>query len=99
MPSELRSTRGSTPGVIAKGLARRDRNLSLTRYRDRWGAPAFVASMEHSAAQGAGWQTTPWEAVQQAALQALSPGPVSERPAAGDLRRGAGRELATTTFV
>jgi hypothetical protein len=61
-------------GLIAQGLARQDRDLSLTRYRDRWGASVFVTGMEHSIVQGSGWQTTPWEAVQQAAFQALHRG-------------------------
>jgi hypothetical protein len=29
-------------GLIEHGLARQDRDLSLTRYRDRWGASVFV---------------------------------------------------------
>ena len=61
-------------GLIAHGLARQDRDLSLTRYRDRWGASVFVTGMEHSIVQGSGWQMTPWEAVQQAAFQALHRG-------------------------
>ena len=61
-------------GLIAQGLARQDRDLSLTRYRDRWGASVFVTGMEHSIVQGSGWQITPWEAVQQAAFRALHKG-------------------------
>jgi hypothetical protein len=30
--------------------------------------------MEHSIVRGTGWQTTPWEAVQQPAFQALHRG-------------------------
>jgi hypothetical protein len=56
------------------GLARQDRDLSLTRYRDGWGASVFVTGMEHSIVRGTGWQTTPWEAVQQPAFQALHRG-------------------------
>ena len=68
-------------GLIAHGLARQDRDLSLTRYRDRWGATVFVTGMEHSIVQGSGWQATPWEAVQQAAFQALHRGRYwSDRP-------------------
>jgi hypothetical protein len=61
-------------GVIEQGLARQDRDLSLTRYRARWGATVFVTGMEHSIAQRSGWQMTPWGAVQQAAFQALHRG-------------------------
>ena len=68
-------------GLIAHGLARQDRDLSLTRYRDRWGATVFVTGMEHSIVQGSGWQATAWEAVQQAAFQALHRGRYwSDRP-------------------
>jgi hypothetical protein len=34
----------------------------------------FVTGMEHSIVRGTGWQTTPWEAVQQPAFQALHRG-------------------------
>lgn len=61
-------------GLIEHRLARQDLDLSLTRYRDRWGASVFVTGKEHSIVQGSGWQTTPWEAVQQAAFQALHGG-------------------------
>ena len=61
-------------GLIAHGLARQDRDLSLTRYRDPWGASVFVTGREHSIVQGSGWQATPWGAVQQAAFQALHRG-------------------------
>jgi hypothetical protein len=60
--------------VDRDGLARQDRDLSLTRYRDRWGASVFVTGVEHLNVQGTGWQATPWEAVQQAAFQALYKG-------------------------
>ena len=60
--------------LIAHGLARQDRDLSLTRYRDRWGASVFVTGREHSVVQGSGRQTTPWEAAQQAAFQTLHRG-------------------------
>jgi hypothetical protein len=33
-----------------------------------------VTGKQHSIAQGAGWQMTPWGAVQQAAFQALHRG-------------------------
>ena len=50
-------------GLIAHGPARQDRDLSLTRYRDRWGASVFVAGMKHSIVQGSGWQMKPGGAV------------------------------------
>ena len=79
MPPELRALHAWLDtwhgiGLIAHGLERQDRDLSLTRYRDRWGAAVFVTGMEHSIVQGSGWQITPWGAVQQAAFQALHRG-------------------------
>jgi hypothetical protein len=73
----VRSTRDSTPGTASgssRGWRARIADLSLTRYRDRWGASVFVTGMEHSIVRGTGWQTTPWEAVQQPAFQALHRG-------------------------
>ena len=61
-------------GLIERGLDRQDRDLSLTRYGDRWGATIFVTGKAHAVAQGSGWQATPWAAVQQAAFQALHRG-------------------------
>ena len=61
-------------GLVEHGLARQARDLSLTRYRDRWGASVFVMGKEHSIVQGSGWQMTPWGAAQQAAFQALHRG-------------------------
>ena len=58
-------------GLVEHGLARQDRDLSLTRYRDRWEAAVFVTGREHAVVQGTGWQATPWEAAQQAAFRAL----------------------------
>jgi hypothetical protein len=51
-------------GLIEHGLVRQDRDLSLTRYRDRCGATVFVTGREHAIVQGTGWQMTPWAAVQ-----------------------------------
>ena len=47
MPSRLRALHDWLDtwhgiGLIAHGLARQDRDLSLTRYGDRWGASVFV---------------------------------------------------------
>ena len=83
MPPELRALHAWLDtwhgiGLIAHGLARQDRDLSLTRYRDRWGASVFVTGREHSIVQGSGWQMTPWAAVQQAAFPGAAPGPVLE---------------------
>jgi hypothetical protein len=61
-------------GLIEHGLERQERDLSLTRYQNRWGAAVFVTGREHSITQGFGWQMTPWGAVQQAAFQALDRG-------------------------
>jgi hypothetical protein len=64
------------PGIgrIEHGMARHDRDLSLTRYRDRWEASVFVTAGSSSIVQGSGWQTTPWGAVQEAAFRALHRG-------------------------
>jgi hypothetical protein len=54
-PSGLRAAHVNTwhgIGLIEHGLARQARDLSLTRYRDRWGASVFVTGMEHSIACG-----------------------------------------------
>lgn len=90
MPSGLRALHawlGTWHGIglIEQGMARQDRDLSLTRYRDRWGATVFVTGKEHAVMQGTGWQMTPWEAVQQAASQAPAQGPVLECRPAGSL--------------
>ena len=62
-------------GLIEHGMARQACDLSLTRYRDHWGASVFVTGRrEHSIVQGSEWQATPWEAVQQAAFHALHRG-------------------------
>jgi hypothetical protein len=39
-------------GLIAHGLARQDRDLSLTRYRARWGVTVFVTGKEHAVVPG-----------------------------------------------
>ncbi len=61
-------------GLIEHGMARQARDLSLTRYGARWGATVFVTGKEYAVVHGSGWQTTPWEAVQQAAFCALHKG-------------------------
>src|SRR5215467_726753 len=43
-------------GLIDRGLARQGRDLSLTRYGDRWGAAIFVTGKVHAIVQGTGWQ-------------------------------------------
>ena len=35
-------------GLIEHGMARQARDLSLTRYGDRWGAAVFVTGKEHA---------------------------------------------------
>jgi hypothetical protein len=76
MPPELRALHDWLDnwhgiGLIEYGMARQARDLSLTRYGDRWGATVFVTGKEHSIVQGTGWQMTRWGAVQQAAFRAL----------------------------
>jgi len=51
MPSGLRALHAWLDtwhgiGPIAHGLARQDRDQSLTRYRDRWGATVFYRSSD-----------------------------------------------------
>jgi hypothetical protein len=63
MPPELRTLHAWLDswhgiGLIAQGLARQDRDLSLTRYGARWGASVFVTG-NTSSCKGTGWQTTP----------------------------------------
>jgi hypothetical protein len=53
MPSRLRALYAWLDSwhairLIAHGLARQDRDLSLTRYRVRWGVTVFVTRHEHS---------------------------------------------------
>jgi hypothetical protein len=53
MPSGLRALNAWLDtwhgiGLIEHGMARQARDISLTRYRDRWGATVFVTGMEHS---------------------------------------------------
>ena len=53
MPSGLRALHAWLDtwhgiGLIEQGMARQARDLSLTRYRDRWGATVFVTDIEHS---------------------------------------------------
>src|SRR5262245_25020927 len=61
-------------GLIERGLSRQGRDLSLTRYRDRWAATVFVTGKKHSIVQGSRLQPEPWTAVQQAAFRALHQG-------------------------
>ena len=42
-------------GLIERGLERQGRDLSLTRYGDRWGVTIFVTGKEHAIVQGSGW--------------------------------------------
>jgi hypothetical protein len=62
-------------GLIERGMARENFDLSLTRYADEgWRATFYVKGREHSATftTGDGWQRTPWAAVQRAAWEALN---------------------------
>jgi hypothetical protein len=74
MPPELRALHAWLDtwhgiGLITQGLARQDRDLSLTRYRDRWGAicqpvPDAVGAVRQAAFQalhrGRNWRADPW---------------------------------------
>ena len=61
-------------GLIERGMAREDYDLSLTRYANEgWRASFYVMGREHSAtaAIGDAWDRTPWRAVYRAAWEAL----------------------------
>jgi hypothetical protein len=60
-------------GHVVHGLARHDRDLSLTRYRDRWGATIFVTGREHASCR-LRVADDAVGAVRQAAFQALHRG-------------------------
>ena len=56
------------------GMDRQGFDLQLTKYGNRgWRASSYVSGIEHapSASTGAAWESTPWRAVQRAALDAL----------------------------
>jgi hypothetical protein len=62
-------------GLIERGMAREDFDLSLTRYADEgWRATFYTKGREHSATSAIGdaWARTPWTAVQRAAWKALN---------------------------
>src|SRR5438876_890620 len=61
-------------GLIERGMARQDYDLSLTRYASEgWRATFYTSGKEHSptASTGSAWEPTPWRAVQGAAWDAL----------------------------
>ncbi len=61
-------------GVIERGMARQGYDLQLTRYSNEgWRATFFLTGREHSMTQatGSAWESTPWQAVQVAACEAL----------------------------
>ena len=62
-------------GDVVAGLARHGYDLELRRYDGQgWRALCFAEGFEHSltSSAGAGWAPSPWQAVQQAARDALS---------------------------
>ena len=62
-------------GHVAVGMHRQGYDLQLTRYDEKgWRATFYTTGMEHSptSATGAGWERTPWRAVQSAAREALT---------------------------
>jgi hypothetical protein len=53
-------------------MARQDYDLQLTRYDEKgWRATFYTTGMEHSPAQKAGWESTPWHPTQRATREAL----------------------------
>jgi len=62
-------------GDVVAGMARHGYDLELRRYDGQgWRALFFAEGFEHSltSSAGAGWAPSPWQAVQQAARDALS---------------------------
>ena len=57
-------------GLVEHGLARQDRDLSMTRYGLFWSADVYWTGHVHAQVQATGWQPIPWAAVQQAAFRA-----------------------------
>jgi hypothetical protein len=77
-------------GLIAVGMARQDYDLQLMRYDERgWRTTCYTTGMEHSptSATGAGWERTPWHAVQGTARDAL-------RQACCDARKRFARQIS-----
>ena len=61
-------------GYVVAGMARQEFDLELRRYNGRgWRAMFFPSGFEHSFTSHAGsaWAPSPWQAVQQAARDAL----------------------------
>jgi hypothetical protein len=62
-------------GDIVAGMARQDYDLELRRYDGQgWRAMFFQSGFEHSLTShaGAGWASSPWVAVQEAASDTLT---------------------------
>src|SRR5262245_10474767 len=62
-------------GNVVAGMARQEYDLELRRYNGQgWRATFFQSGFEHSLTShaGAAWARSPWEAVQQAAHDALA---------------------------
>src|SRR6185369_1897791 len=84
-------------GMIAHGLARQDRDLSLMCYRARWGATVFVTGMEHSIGQS--WTPLPIRGRPTPTTTrrsgTRSSGSISRRAASVPASRSAGRARTT----
>ena len=64
-------------GLVAAGMHRRGFDLALTQYEDRgWRATFYTSGLAHSitGATGSSFESTPWQAVQGAAWEALRRG-------------------------
>ena len=61
-------------GHVTVGMDRQGYDLQLTKYANRgWRASFYVSGIEHAptSSTGSAWESTPWRAVQRAALDAL----------------------------
>lgn len=59
-------------GAVAEGMAAQGYDLELQQYPRGWVARFYAATSSHASPAGTGWGAVPWEAVQEAARQALT---------------------------
>jgi hypothetical protein len=75
---DLRQALGSWKGVglLVDGLLAQERDVELAHYPSGWRAAVYHAGPTHSLVRGTGEAraATPWEALQQAAWEALAAG-------------------------
>jgi hypothetical protein len=59
-------------GHIVVGMTAQGYNLELRQFPHGWSAAFYPSGVAHSIVHGSGWGSAPWEAVQKAALEALT---------------------------